>query len=100
MVEILSDKIVKTRKAHWCFACHRKFEAGTVMDCQTNKYDGTIGTTYSCATCRELMRKFKPWFFDDSEHIFPDECVAYVCRDFKRTPEELLEDLIKRKITL
>lgn len=94
MIQIISDKIVKIRKPHYCFGCHRKFEPGSVMDCQTNKYDGTIGKVYSCATCRELMRKFKSLFFDDGEYIFPDECVAVVCRDYRvGTPEELLQKL-------
>lgn len=99
-MDIISDKIVKTRKWHQCFACCRKFEPGTKMNRQVNTYDG-IAAIYSCVTCHELMTRFIDFFLDDSENVFQQECVTeFIDSDPKykgMTPEDLYIKLIDEK---
>ncbi len=91
-MDIISNKIVKIRKPHRCFACGRKFEKGAMMNCQVNTYDG-IMAVYSCLTCQELMSKHSEYFKDDYDHSYPADCVreCYEGRDI--TPKQLLEKL-------
>jgi len=91
-MKTLSDKIVKTRKPHICFACGRKFPAGTKMTRQVNDYDG-IQSVYSCLTCQELMDNYSEYFYDYVEYMYLEGCVreCYECQDI--TPEQLLEKL-------
>jgi len=92
-MDTLSDKIVVTRKPHRCFACLRKFEAGTKMKAQTN-IDNEIYTVYSCETCQTLMDKFHDHFYDDGDNVFPEGCVSETFNYYKvETPEQLLEKL-------
>lgn len=92
-MDILSDKIVTTRKSHKCDACGRLFPAGTKMNTQVNVYDG-IQTWRSCMTCYTLMLEFKDLFFDDVEYMYPADCVYNVLEN-GQTPEWLLEELKK-----
>lgn len=98
-MDTLSEKIVKIRKPHRCFACSRKFEVGTMMRSQTHMYDG-IMTVYSCATCDELMDKFHDQFFDDCELVYPASCVREAMSNCKAsTPEELLTIMLSESNT-
>ena len=99
-MDVISDKSVKTRKAHHCFACCRRFEKGTTMQTQVNTFDG-IQRIYTCGTCQELMLQFHDLFFDPDECVFPGECVseyisesAYAREREITSPEELLIFLI------
>ena len=94
-MKVLSNKKVKTRKPHICFACGRKFPIGTEMIRQVNLYDG-IQSIYSCSTCTELMDLHSSYFIDEDENVFPEGCVreCYECRDI--TPEDLLTKLTKQ----
>ena len=93
-MDILSDKIVTTRKKHVCDPCGRVFKKGTKMRTQVNTYDG-IGTWRECPTCRELLIKFSESFADDYENVVTEGCVHEVMCDYPniKTPEELLKFL-------
>jgi hypothetical protein len=94
MIEILLDKLVKIRKPRRCFACQRSFEIGSEMRRQVNKFDGDLGTVYSCNTCDTLMKNHKAEFIDESEGVFPECCVRERFHEYKvKNPEELLECL-------
>ena len=89
-MDILSDKVVKTRKNHNCSACGRIFEKGTQMRTQVNTFDG-IGTWRECPTCTKLLAKY-PLYFQDDYNVFEGDCVNQVL-DRGQTPEELLNSL-------
>jgi len=95
MIEILSDKNVVTRKPHKCFLCSRKFDAGTDMNVQVNKYDD-INRVYSCKTCKELMSG--NWIEPNDENMFESDTLhEYMYGDnFSGTPEEYLQFKIKQ----
>lgn len=93
---ILSDKLVKTRKQHVCFACGRLFEKGTEMNRQVNTFDG-INAIYTCETCTMLFHEFKDCFIDEIELSFQEGCVHETFHEFNvKTPEELLQQLTKQ----
>lgn len=91
--EIISDKEVKIRKTHRCLMCNRKFEVGTVMHNQVNKYD-EIASIYTCLTCQDLLKFFEP----NDEGIYePDMLSEEMYSDnFGGTPEEYLAFKIKQ----
>lgn len=96
-MDVISDKQVKTRKSHRCYACNRLFPPGTIMHSQTNTFDG-ISTIYSCQTCDTLMSEFSDSFYDDGEQVFPSECVNSAFYSYRvNNPEELLNAMRKEK---
>ena len=95
-MEIISDKIVITRKVHICNACLRKFEPGTKMRRQINTYDG-IQQWYECPTCQELLSTHRDRFNDKYDWC-EEGCVDEV-RSENQTPEQLLEYFNSRKST-
>ena len=58
MSELISSKIVKTRKPHFCFGCAREFPKETKMQYNTVK-DDEIFNTYICSTCLEVMNNME-----------------------------------------
>ena len=90
-MDILSDKVVKTRKKHNCSACGRLFKKGTKMRTQVNTFDG-IGTWRECPTCEELLRKY-PSHFQGDYNVFEGDCVNEAL-ERGQTPEELLSALV------
>ena len=101
-MDILKHKKVKTRKQHYCYACHRSFPKGTELHNQINVFDGEIGSVYWCDTCEVIMQKHSDYVYDRSEGVFPDGCVQdipvnYFSRkeliETKWTPEKILERL-------
>lgn len=101
-MNILSDKIMKIRKKHQCWACLRSFDAGSKMARQVQADLGGIGNCYTCVTCDELLKlqpRYKSGmliFSSDEDESFPGEVIEE-CREFDvDTPEQLLE-LIKDK---
>lgn len=93
-MDVLSDKIVITRKIHKCSACGRMFEKGTKMHAQVNTFDG-IQTWRTCPTCTKLLDKHRSRF-EDYDGMCYEGCVFEVLeRD--QTPEQLLEELTKTK---
>ena len=61
MSDVLTDKVVKTRKPHICFGCGRQFPKDTEMLYQTVADGGTVNTFYICGTCREVMSHMDYW---------------------------------------
>jgi len=90
-MNILSDKIVTTRKKHRCSAYGRNFEAGTKMRTQVNTSDG-LQTWRECPTCQELLSKHRLKFEDDYDHLCYEFCVNEVLEKGE-TPEQLLASL-------
>jgi len=86
-MNVLSDKIVTTRKSHRCNACCRVFEKGIKMRTQVNTFEG-IGIWRECPTCQELLSKYRS-YFEDYEHFCYEGCVNEVL-ERGQTPEELL----------
>lgn len=98
-MEILSDKMVKTRKPHQCFGCGRTRPKGTNMHCQVNAGDDGIYTVYNCDVCWSIMSKYgdDEGMIDDWERTYYHECVHIAMEDYKvETPEELLVMLGKK----
>jgi DNA replicative helicase MCM subunit Mcm2 (Cdc46/Mcm family) len=89
-MDILSDKIVITRKKHRCSACSRLFDKGTKMRTQINTYDG-IQAWRECPTCTELLSTYRS-HFEDEDGICHQDCVNEV-RELGQTPEDLLNQL-------
>jgi ribosomal protein S27AE len=89
-MDILSDKIVTTRKKHNCSACGRVFDKGTKMRTQVNTYDG-IQTWRECPTCQELLSKHRSRF-DDGYNVCWMNCVDEAL-ERGQTPEDLLSAL-------
>lgn len=96
-MDILSDKIVITRKRHNCDACGRVFEKGTKMRAQVNTYGG-IQTWRECPTCMELLADYRSHFEDSYNGICEENCVSEVLEK-NETPEDLLHKL-KNEIIL
>jgi hypothetical protein len=90
-MDILSDKIVTTRKPHMCSACMRTFDAGSRMRTQVNTYNG-FNTWRECGTCQELLSAHRSLFEDGYDHVVPEGCVLEVL-ERGETPEQLLEKL-------
>jgi len=88
---ILSDKIVKTHKKHYCSACGRAFKKGTMMRTQVNTMDG-IQAWRECPTCMELLSKYRSYFEDDYDNICYSGCVSESLEQ-GQTPEKLLNIL-------
>ena len=53
-MDILSRKIVLTRKHHICFGCGREFPNGTKMERSCVVECGTARTDYLCMTCVDI----------------------------------------------
>ena len=87
-MDILSDKIVTTRKKHMCNACGRTFDKGVKMRTQVNVTDG-IQTWRECPTCTELLSTHRSYFEDDSDRVCYEFCVSEVL-ERGQTPEQLL----------
>ena len=89
-MDIISDKIVITRKKHRCSACGRLFEKGIQMRTQINTFDG-IQAWRECPTCTELLSMYRSEFEDYDGMCYCD-CVREVCAH-GQTPEQLLQQL-------
>ncbi len=93
-MEVINQKVVKTRKAHYCMSCCRKFEAKTMMHNQVNVHDGHINSIYWCETCDALMKVDSP-MFKDCYGQFWEGCVAdHLGKG--QSPEDLLLELTPR----
>lgn len=56
-MDILSSKLVKTRKPHKCVACGRVFPAESGMFRVSTADGGTAYTDYICTTCSVVMHR-------------------------------------------
>ena len=94
-VELISEKQVKTRRRHTCFACGRLSPVHSEMYSQTNRCEGAIHTVYTCTTCKQLFEKIGYMLYNEIEDCYPNNCVHDFIREFYfTTPEELLFILI------
>lgn len=57
IMDILSDKLVTTRKEHKCVGCGRIFPIKSQMHRIATAQDGTAYTDYLCKTCVTIMHK-------------------------------------------
>lgn len=57
-MDILSQKLVASRKEHKCVACGRIFPAGTSIYRIATADGGTAYTDYICTTCSMVMHKY------------------------------------------
>lgn len=90
-MNIISEKVVTTRKRHQCAACQRRFEPGTRMLTQVNTCGGDINTWRTCSTCTVLIEKYSERFIND-ENVYPEGCVSEELSP-GQTPEDLLKEL-------
>ena len=93
-MDILSDKVVITRKSHKCDACGRTFEKGSKMHLQVNTFDG-IQSWRTCLTCQELLSIYSEYFID-SDDLFHENCVKEQLTQ-EQTPEDLLSEFTTKK---
>ena len=71
MNEVISDATVKTRKNHICLGCLQSFPPGSIMHKQTNIFEGSIGSVYTCPACEELKKYIDPedgWWMEGYTH--------------------------------
>ena len=54
--DIISHKLVKTRKPHKCWGCTKEFPAGSMLWNCVSKEDEII-STYWCESCQELVEQ-------------------------------------------
>lgn len=66
------------------------------MLASVNKEDGGIYTIYVCQTCQDLVHEFTTRF-EGSEWLYQHSAVSGQLSP-SETPEQLLEDLRKRKL--
>lgn len=52
--DVISQKLVKTRKLHHCWGCAKKFPVGSELWCCVSK-DDVITRSYWCQTCQEFV---------------------------------------------
>ncbi|MDD4181976.1 MAG: hypothetical protein PHE87_10115, partial [Victivallaceae bacterium] len=56
-MDILTDKKVKTRKAHRCHGCSREIIAGSIAHYQVTVDNGDFLSVYFCNVCIEYMSR-------------------------------------------
>jgi hypothetical protein len=56
-LDILTDKKVKTRKAHVCHGCAHSYPPKTEMRYVTSVDGGDISSAYWCKSCEEVIDK-------------------------------------------
>lgn len=57
-MDVLQDKVVKTKKEHRCSGCARKFPKGTALKCVKVADEGRIYTDYWCPVCMEYWKRY------------------------------------------
>lgn len=60
MIEILENKVVKTRKPHTCWGCGTEYPAGTEMQYLTQVDSGEWLHSYWCEVCRAVINEWHP----------------------------------------
>ena len=51
--KIYSERIVKCRKTHTCYACYKEIEIGEQAICEKGFMDGEPSSSYTCIKCIE-----------------------------------------------
>lgn len=57
MTDILTYKIVKTRKPHKCWGCTEQFEKGVKLRYQVSVDNGEFDRAYFCKVCEVTIRE-------------------------------------------
>lgn len=66
MTDVLTDKVVVTRKSHQCWGCGDTYEKGSKMRYNTYAEDGTMFSAYWCETCNHIMQNhYDYWDLQD-----------------------------------
>jgi hypothetical protein len=60
MSNVISTRLVKTRKGHWCSACGQESPRGSQMEQTTERYGGTLATFYWCQICVAFIGHLDP----------------------------------------
>ena len=95
-MDVLSSKIVTTRKPHECVACTRIIPKGRSMIRSTVKDGGELYTNYECSACNALISMGIGVCPDD--HTYDYGCMIEECEAWGvDTPEELLEQAKLKK---
>lgn len=55
-MDVLKEKVVVTRKAHFCSGCAETYEKGTTMAYTVGADGGEIVSAYWCETCDHIIR--------------------------------------------
>lgn len=63
-MDILFDKIVKTRKEHSCWGCGEKFEKGVGLRHVKNVDADTINASYWCRVCDATVEQHRDDYDD------------------------------------
>ena len=87
-MNVISHKLVKSRKSHQCFSCLRKIPAHTPIYAWAVVYEGDFGHGHTCTTCQDIMDIQGS---DDGEG-FPEEFVREQLNK-DQIPEDLLIEL-------
>ena len=67
-MSILDSRTVVTRKAHRCWGCGRRFQAGSSLRRVRSVEDGQFLTVYWCPVCSEVLAQ--PSYHYDDEFGF------------------------------
>lgn len=54
-MDVLMDKLVKTRKPHRCWGCSREMRPGSMMRCKSTVDACGFMSSYFCVVCDEYM---------------------------------------------
>jgi len=63
MSDIISTKLVKTRKPHRCFFCAELYSSGTIMRSTTYKDGKELYREHICNVCGEYIQRY--WHYGD-----------------------------------
>jgi hypothetical protein len=55
MGELITQKVVKTRKSHKCWGCAKEFPIGSTLLTLVEKDNGLINKSYWCSSCRIII---------------------------------------------
>lgn len=64
-MEVLTAKVVKTRKTHACWGCGREFQPGASLKCVEGVDDGHFWRCYWCDTCQAVIQDHYAYDADD-----------------------------------
>jgi len=65
MTDLLENRIVTTRKEHFCWGCGRDFPSGAELKVRVEVDQGEIARTYWCAVCEEVIDGWPTFYTED-----------------------------------
>lgn len=90
----LSNKNVKTRKAHTCWGCAREFPKGTLMQ-RIVKDEYGLCAYYWCRTCQEVIRQTGTILYETANKGELKTTHKKLRRDYKMSKSEIMKQLEK-----